>query len=389
MDTLRSEGFDGPLAVVDADPDAPYDRPPLSKQVLAGEWDPSRSALRDADGLSKLNLDWQVPRRATRLHSAERTVVLDDGTTLRYERLLIATGLIPRSLPQAAGLRGVHTLRTLGDALSLRAAFASARQVLVIGGGFLGAECAATARKAGLEVTLAYPESLPLERALGSSVGKRIAALHEAKGVHLLSSVLPEELLHTRGIVQGARLSNGSVVTADVVVLAIGSVPSTAWLESSGLDLRNGVLCNEHGEAAPGIYAAGDVASWFHPLFGRHLRLEHRTNALEQGCVAARNMLGGRHELADTPFAWTDQYELRIRMYGICSANATVELEAVGDTAFLARYVRDGKLVGIAGAGAAGRLRLLQSELDDTLKANARDNRRSSTTPRIDGVHPV
>ncbi|CAB4895063.1 unannotated protein [freshwater metagenome] len=334
-DTLRNEGYEGSIIVVDPSTEIPADRPPLSKQVLAGEWPPEKAQHRAAARVPDLDLDLRLGVAATALDAASRSISLSDGSLISADGIVLAMGATARRLPgdQPAG---VHVLRTLDDCLSLRAELEKMpARVAVIGAGFIGAEVAATCRGRGLEVTMIEAAPVPLGRVLPGDLGAFITDLHRSHGVEVILGVGVEGLEITSEVggsehVSGVRLSDGRVVEADVVVVGIGVVPNTAWLEGSGLRLENGVSCDATCSAAPGIVAAGDVASWPNPLYGEVMRVEQWENAVEQGEYAARRLLAEiRHEELPAPFAtipwfWSDQYDRKIQMAGRPSASDEV-----------------------------------------------------------------
>ena len=294
IETLRNEGFEGRVTLIGAETRQPYDRPPLSKKVLAGEWEPERIALRRDGDLGSLDVDARLGRTATGLDVDERVVTVDDGERVPYDGLVIATGATVRRLPDQPELDGVYMLRTLDDCLALRAALtAGSPRVVVVGAGFIGAEVAATARGLGCEVTVLEALPVPLARALGPRMGLACAELHGDHGVELRLGVGVAAIEGTARVEQ-VRLTDGSVVPADVVVVGIGVAPATGWLEGSGLELRDGVVCDATLAAGPpGVYAAGDVCRWPNALFDEEMRVEHWTNAAEQG--AARGPQPARH----------------------------------------------------------------------------------------------
>lgn len=368
-ETLRAEGYQGRLTLVGAEPHLPYDRPPLSKQVLAGHWPAERTAFRPADGYAELAAELVLGNAATGLRVGERAVSLADGSQLRYDGLIVATGLRPRRLPAVEGLDAAYVLRTLDDALALRAALTEpgVERVAVIGAGFLGTEIAASARGLGLEVALIDPRPVPLGAQLGHEIGALAARLHAARGVEVLGGTGVQRVLTAGGgRVTGVLLDDGRAVPADVIVLAVGSVPETGWLAGSGLASGEGVLCDEYCRAAPGVFAAGDVAAWIDPRQGRRTRLEHRMHATEQGAAAARNLLAensGAKSGAGTamtafspvPYFWSDQYDVKLQVVGTAAADARVLLEpgavqpgpGAGDRgSFTAVYVRDDRVIG-------------------------------------------
>jgi NADPH-dependent 2,4-dienoyl-CoA reductase/sulfur reductase-like enzyme len=366
-ETLRRRGYDGTLTLIGDEPHPPYDRPPLSKQVLAGSREPDRVVLRDEPALAGLGVDLLLGRPATRLDVADRRVLLADGSGVGYDALVIATGVAPRRLP-GTNLTGVHVLRTLGDALSLRARLLAGPKVVVVGAGFLGAEVAATARGMGLDVTVADPLPVPMHRQFGERIGTLIAELHRDHGAGLRCGVGVARFRSADGRVVGVELADGSVLDADLVVLAVGAVPATGWLAGSGLSLGNGVECDDRCQAGPGIYAAGDIASWPNPHFGVRMRLEHRVNATEQGIAVAGNVLGDDKPFAPVPYFWTDQYDTKIQAYGMFPPDAEFRILSgdPGARRFVAAYGRHGTVTGVLGWNAVPReLRALRQLVVD------------------------
>ncbi|MEE4420127.1 NAD(P)/FAD-dependent oxidoreductase [Streptomyces bugieae] len=367
-EALRRFGWTGPLALIGDEPHLPYDRPPLSKQLLHGTWDPERLLLRTQEQLDPLGLDLRLGTRATGLDVAARTLTLDDGERLDCAGVIIATGVAARTLPGADALTGVHTLRTLDDALALRGRLAGGgRRLVVVGNGVLGCEAAAVARELGHEVTLVGQDPVPMAAAVGTAVGELLAEEHRARGVTLRTGVV--DGFDTEGTtVSAVRLADGgggvTRLAADTVLLAIGSTPAVGWLgDDPALDTTDGLRCDAYCAAAPGIYAAGDVARWEHPVHGRPLRIEHRMNATEQGMAAARNLLAElaadgadpqeRRPFAPVPYFWSDQYDLKIQAYGPTAGADRVEtpvLDRAGRRV-LALYGREGRAVGVLAAG--------------------------------------
>ncbi|MFH9662197.1 NAD(P)/FAD-dependent oxidoreductase [Streptomyces sp. NPDC017248] len=363
-ETLRRKGYDGRLVVVGDEKHLPYERPPLSKQVLTGEWDEDRTAMRDTASLEECALDLRLGVRATGLDAAARRVTLDDGAVLGYDGLVIATGVRPRTLPGAGELSGVHTLRTLDDLAALRASLRAGGTVAVIGSGPLGMEVAASLAKGGAHrVTVVTDEPVPMERVFGAEVGTLLARVHRGKGVTLRTGQTVTGLAGARGAVTGVELASGETVPADTVVVAIGSTPNTEWLADSGLTVDRGIHCDAYSAAAPRVYAAGDVAHWHHPVQGERVRTEHRINATEQGAVAAHNLLAEldgtpeqRGEYAPVPYFWSDQYALKLQAYGLLHGADRVELRYadLGDPdrpRVVAFYFRQGLLRGVLGTG--------------------------------------
>jgi 3-phenylpropionate/trans-cinnamate dioxygenase ferredoxin reductase subunit len=365
-EALRDRGYGGTLTLIGDERHVPYDRPPLSKQILAGTWQPDRIALRGNDALAKLDADLLLGRSAVGLDMATRQVLLDGGDRIGFDSLVIATGVTPRSLP-GADLAGVHLLRTLDDALSLRAHLLSRPAVAVVGAGFLGAEVAAVARGMSLEVTLINPPLVPMHRQFGHRIGELVGQLHTDHGVSLRCGAGVRRFLGAAGRVIGLELTDGSKLEADLVVVAVGASPSVDWLADSGLPQGNGIACDTHCQAAPGIYAAGDIASWHNDHFGARMRLEHRMNATEQAMAVASNLLGANRPFAPVPYFWTDQYDARIQAYGIFPADAdiTVLHGRLTDRKFVAGYGHQGKVVGVLGWNSPRALRQLRQLVVD------------------------
>lgn len=346
---LRGAGYGGRLVMVGAETHHPYDRPPLSKQVLAGAWEPDRTALR-TQPYEDLDLDWRLGCHAAALEVAERAVILSHGERIEFTGAVLATGAIPRTLPDTPPLAGIHVLRTLDDCLALRAELEHNPRVVVVGAGFIGAEVAATCRGRGLEVTVLEALPAPMVRGLGPALGDALGALHRDEGVDLrLRTAVAGFEGHQR--VERVLLGDGTTIPADVVLVGIGVRPATDWLDGSGLTIEDGVVCDETCAAAPGIVAAGDVARWPNPLFdGESMRLEHWTNAAEQGVYAAQRLLNPDSvaPFAPVPFVWSDQYDVKIQVAGRVRGDDRIEI-VDGDVAerrFVAAVGRDGRLVG-------------------------------------------
>ena len=349
-EALRRGGYGGQLTLVGAETHfPPYDRPPLSKQLLAGTWDLDKVQLRTDDDL---DLDLKLGRRATSLDTRNRRLMLDGGEELSYDGLVIATGAQPRHLPAAADHGGVFVLRTLEDCLALRDALAGSPRVAVVGAGFIGCEVAATCRQLGLDVTIVEFLPLPLVRVVGPVIGNVCADLHRDHGVKL---VLGVGVAGVEGHHQVERLAlaDGSSVEADVVVVGIGVAPATDWLEGSGLTLDNGIVCDETCAAVgvDGVVAAGDVARWPNRRFGEIMRIEHWTNAAEQAEAAAATLLAGpeaAQPFAPIPYFWSDQYDVKFMSVGMIGPDDEVEIVegSVEERKFIATYTRAGRLVG-------------------------------------------
>ncbi len=323
-ETLRSDGFEGEVVVVGAEPHRPYDRPPLSKKVLAGEWEPDRIQLRQPDSFDELDVEWRLGLAATGLDPDAGILHLSDGTDVSFDGCIIATGAACRRLPEQGRHGHVHELRTLDDAMRLRADLSAGdHHVVVIGAGFIGLEVAATAKQLGNRVTVLEGAPAPLIRGLGEEMGAAVGALHAERGVDIRCGVQVDRL-HENGVL----LADGELIESDLVVVGIGVVPATAWLDDSGLELRDGVVCDEtlnarraDGGLRPGVYAAGDVLRWPNSLFDEEMRIEHWTNAAEQGAAAARNLLAASRgeepeAYAPVPFFWSDQFDIRVQFLG-------------------------------------------------------------------------
>jgi 3-phenylpropionate/trans-cinnamate dioxygenase ferredoxin reductase subunit len=350
-ETLRREGFAGEITMVGDEPHLPYDRPPLSKQVLSGVWEPERVQLREKIFYPQNDIQLRLGTAATGLDTEAHEVLLGDKR-IEYDKVVIATGVQPRQLPGHNTGGGLHVVRTVDDAIRLRRAFDKPATFVVIGAGFLGCEAAASARKQGLDVTLVDPLPHPMVRQFGPYVGNLIAELHMAQGVKVETSV-PVDYVESDWTdrVTGVKLHNGTTIPADLVLVAIGATPATDWLAGSNVPVDNGVLCDEYLMAAPDVYAAGDVASWHHRKFGQRMRVEHRMNATEQGMAVARNLLGAETPFEPIPYFWTDQFDEKLAAFGLLGADAEVTIEHgdPADNKFIAHYRHNGELTGVFG----------------------------------------
>ena len=322
---VRHEGHTGPVVIVGEEIHAPYDRPPLSKQLLSGKWEVERTHHHTPDAHDALGLEFRLGRRATALDTRTRTVACSDGTELAYDGLVIATGAATRSLPGTEGMPGVWMLRTLDDCLGIKAGLAAAGddpRVVVIGAGFIGSEVAATCHGMGAQVTLLEAYHTPLARVLGDEMGRACADLHLANGMDLRCNITIDHLESDPGGPDPVVvwLDDGTRLPADVVVVGIGVTPCVDWLASSEITLENGVVCDGALFAADRVVAAGDVANWLRQSTGRPTRVEHWTNAAEGGPAAARNLLAGSAAAVaydPVPFFWSDQYASKIQMIGL------------------------------------------------------------------------
>ncbi len=350
-EALRRHGYAGRLTLVGDESRLPYDRPPLSKEILRGARDEASLALAKPEAFAALALDLRLGCAAASLDLGERAVVLENGEWLRFDGLVIATGATPRRLPATPPLAGIHVLRSLEDCLRLRADLERSPRVAVVGAGFIGAEVAASCRQRGLAVTLVETLPVPLGMAVPREIGETLAAMHADAGVTLKCGVRVAGFTGSARV-EGVQLEGGEKIVADVVVVGIGVTPETRWLESSGLPLGNGVLCDETLAAgAPGIVAAGDVARWHNPLFGESMRIEHWTNAVEQGAAAAERLLAGptgAKPFAPVPFVWSDQYDRKIQLAGRVSPQDEMQIVdgTLAERRFVALFGRAGRLIG-------------------------------------------
>ncbi len=358
---VRKSQFTGPVTIVSDEAHLPYDRPPLSKDVLQdSDKGIADVELKPADFYADSDITLRLGSAAQSLDTAARSVTLADGTVLGYDELVIATGLVPKRIPSLPDLVGIRVLRSLDDALALRHHAASARRAVIIGAGFIGCEVAASLRKLGVDVVLVEPQPAPLASVLGEQVGQLVARLHRAEGVDLRTGVGVAGVRGDAGAVTAVELSDGTVVDADLVVIGIGSRPATDWLAGSGVDLAdkdNGVLCDEVGAtSAAHVWALGDVAAW-RDATGHQVRVEHWSNVAEQARVLVPAMLGVEiPALTVVPYFWSDQYDVKIQCLGEPEPGDVVHLVSDDGRKFLAYYERDGVLVGVVGGGMPGKV---------------------------------
>jgi 3-phenylpropionate/trans-cinnamate dioxygenase ferredoxin reductase subunit len=346
-ETLRTEGFDGRIVLIGDEAVRPYERPPLSKAYLRGEKGFDSAAVHDEGFYDANAIELRTSTVVTALDTDRSEVTLASGERIRHDQLLLATGTSPRRLSTpGAELSGVHYLRQLVDADALRQVLTASRQVVVIGAGWIGSEVAASARQLGAEVTMIDPGSVPLERVLGPEVGAVYRDLHAEHGVEMHFGVAVESIRGTTAV-EGVRLTNGTVLPAEVVVVGIGVTPRIELAQAAGLVTDNGIAVNEYlATSAPGVYAAGDVANAFHPLYGTRVRLEHWSAALNQGPTAAMNMLGEPTVYDKVPYFFSDQYDLGMEYRGW--APVWDEVVFRGDPAtrqFIAFWLRDSRVV--------------------------------------------
>lgn len=346
---LRAQGFDGEVVVVGDELRRPYDRPPLSKDFLAGKIEADVLNLESAD--DDLRAGWLLGSPAVALCPGTREVVLAGGARVRSDAVVIATGARARALP--GNLAGVHVLRTIDDAVALRSELLPGAHLVVIGAGFIGGEVAATAKALGLDVTVVEAMAAPLAGPLGAEMGAVVSGLHEAHGVTLRCGVGVRGLVGSERV-EGVELADGTLLPADVVVVGIGAVPNIEWLADSGIALGNGIECDHQGRTSiPGIIAVGDCAAWHDPRLGRSHRVEHWTGAMERPAIAVAALLGGdgwsEGRQVGIPYFWSDQYDVRIQFAGHAAEadSVTIEEGTVESHDLLAVYRRGDVPVGV------------------------------------------
>ena len=351
---LRRSEYAGPITIVSDEDHLPYDRPPLSKEVLRSETDDV--TLKPAEFYDENDITVLLGTGAGSVDTAAQTITLSDGTELGYDELVIATGLVPKRIPSFPNLEGIHVLRSFDESLALRQQAASARNAVVVGAGFIGCEVAASLRGLGVDVVLVEPQPSPLASVLGEQIGSLVARLHRAEGVDVRCGVGVAE-------VQGAEkvekvvLGDGTELDADLVVVGIGSHPATEWLEGTGIEVDNGVVCDAAGRAsAPHVWSIGDVASWRHTL-GHQVRVEHWSNVADQARALVPAMLGQDAPAAvSVPYFWSDQYDVKIQCLGEPEAGDVVHIVEDDGRKFLAFYERDGVVAGVVGGGMPGKV---------------------------------
>ncbi len=360
VETLRAEGFAGGITLVGEELHLPYDRPPLSKQVLAGTWPPEKAVLADRHRLGELGTDQRFGQRAVALDAEACRVTLADGSVLESDAVIVATGARPRALPGTDGVPHVHVLRTLDDAEAIRhriLAVGPGCRVVVVGAGFIGSEVASTANDLGCTVHVLEAMATPLAPALGEVIGAACATLHGRHGVDLRTGAAVASIA-AAGDEVAVSLADGSSIAADLVVVGIGVVPNTEWLDGSGLEVRNGVVCDAGLFAADAVTCAGDLArwSWRRPGGTEESRIEHWQVAADAGFAAARHLLAGRAAAPPfdpVPYFWSDQYGIRIQMLGHPDPadEVAVVAGALDQEKFAACYGRDGHLTGVVAIG--------------------------------------
>ncbi|WP_165492169.1 NAD(P)/FAD-dependent oxidoreductase [Egibacter rhizosphaerae] len=340
---LRDRGFDGSVVIIGDEPNPPYERPPLSKTYLSEHAAADELTLLDADRAAELELTIRTGERADALDRGAGEVVLESGHRIAADAVLLATGGTARTLPRLSG-EHVHTLRTRADAERLRATLGSAERLLLVGFGFVGAEVAATARAFGVEVTAVEVDGHPFARVLGGEVAEALLSRHREAGVDLRTRTTVEACDPTReGVL--AELSDGSRVEATAVLVGVGMAPSTGLAADAGLDVDDGVVCDASGRSSlPGVWAAGDVARWEHPLHGA-VRVEHYDTALRHGEVVAASILGGSETYEEPHWFWTDQHEQRLQVAGVTADADDVVVHGPDHEGRLLAFYRSGEVV--------------------------------------------
>jgi 3-phenylpropionate/trans-cinnamate dioxygenase ferredoxin reductase subunit len=350
---LRRSAFDGSITIVGAEGHLPYDRPPLSKQVLRSELDDVTLKPREFYDDNKITL--ALGCAVGSLDTGAQTVTLDDGSQLEYDDVVIATGLVPRRIPSFPALPGIHVLRSFDESMALREEAGAARRAVVVGAGFIGCEVAASLRGLGVDVVMVEPQPEPLASVLGEQIGALVSRLHRAEGVDVRTGVGVDSVTG-RDRVEKVALADGSELDTDLVVVGIGSRPATDWLEGSGVEVDNGVVCDRVGRTnAPHVWALGDVASWQNAT-GHQARVEHWSNVAEQARVLVPSLLGQElpSNLVVVPYFWSDQYDIKIQCLGEPEADDVVHLVEDDGRKFLAYYERDGVVAGVVGGGMPG-----------------------------------
>jgi 3-phenylpropionate/trans-cinnamate dioxygenase ferredoxin reductase subunit len=385
--TLRGEGFDGPLILIGDETELPYERPPLSKDYLMGNAAKGKLFVHPREWYGENDVDLRLGTTVTRIDRGAHEVTLSDGERLGYARLLLTTGSSPRPLDvPGADLDGVHYLRRIADSDALKSVFAAASRVTVIGAGWIGLETAAAARTAGVEVTILEMAELPLLRVLGPEVARVFARLHAEHGVDLRFGVSVAEITGGKGKADGVRLADGTRIDADAVIVGVGIAPNAGLASDAALTVDNGIVVDAQLRSSdPDIFAAGDVANALHPLYGKHLRVEHWSNARHQPRAAARAMLGQEVSFDRVPYFFTDQYDLGMEYAGYVDPGGYDEVVFRGDVPgreFIAFWRADDGRV-LAG------MNVNIWDVNDTLAELVRSGRQVSTDELRDPSVPL
>ncbi len=358
---LRRSEYAGAITIVSDEDHLPYDRPPLSKEVLRAETDDV--TLKPAEFYAENNITVLLGNGAKSVDTEAKTLTLADGSQLGYDELVIATGLVPKRIKSFPDLPGIHVLRNFDESLALRKEAATASRAVVVGAGFIGCEVAASLRKMGVDVVLVEPQPAPLASVLGQQIGDLVTRLHRAEGVDVRCGVGVSDVSGDDRV-RKVTLSDGTELDADIVIVGIGSHPATEWLEGSGLEIDNGVVCDEGGRtSAPNVWAIGDVASWRDDVGGQ-VRVEHWSNVADQARVLVPTMLGQEPPAAvSVPYFWSDQYDVKIQALGEPEATDTVHIVEDDGRKFLAYYERDGVVVGVVGGGFPGKVMKVRAKI--------------------------
>jgi NADPH-dependent 2,4-dienoyl-CoA reductase/sulfur reductase-like enzyme len=358
---LRRSEYPGAVTIVSDEDHLPYDRPPLSKEVLRAEVDDV--TLKPASFYEENDITLRLGNGVRSVDTAAQTVTLADGSELGYDELIIATGLVPRTIPSFPDLEGIRVLRSLEESMALREHAGSAQQAVVVGAGFIGCEVAASLRGMGVNVVLVEPQPTPLASVLGEQIGALVTRLHQAEGVDVRCGVGVDQVQGTDHV-EKVVLSDGTELDADLVVVGIGSKPATDWLDGSGIEVDNGVVCDGVGRnASPHVWAIGDVASWRHPV-GHQVRVEHWSNVADQARVLVPAMMGKAIPgTVSVPYFWSDQYDVKIQCLGEPQADDTVHVVEDDGRKFLAFYERDGVVAGVVGGGMPGKVMKVRSKI--------------------------
>jgi 3-phenylpropionate/trans-cinnamate dioxygenase ferredoxin reductase subunit len=383
---LREEGFDGPVVLIGDETERPYERPPLSKEYLLGKAEREKIYVHSESWYADNDVELRLGVQVTGIDPAAHEVVLADGSRIGYARLLLTTGASPRRLPvPGADHDGVLSLRGVADSDRIKSVFQGASRIAVIGAGWIGLETAAAARLAGVEVTILEAAELPLLRVLGPEVAEVFAGLHRAHGVDLRFGVQVSEIISAGGRVRGVRLADGGHVEADAVIVGIGASPNSQLAEAAGLETGNGIVVDAGLRSSdPDIYAAGDVANAYHPLLGKHIRVEHWANALNQPTAAARAMLRQDVNYDRVPYFYTDQYDLGMEYSGYVEPGGYEEVVFRGDVErreFIAFWLSDGRVL-------AG-MNVNVWEVNDTIEALVRSGQMVDTARLADLSVPL
>jgi 3-phenylpropionate/trans-cinnamate dioxygenase ferredoxin reductase subunit len=349
-EALREQGFGGRLVLLGDEPDAPYERPPLSKDYLQGKVARDSLFVHTPDWYTRNDVELRLSTTATGIAPDSKHITLHDGELIEYEKLLLTTGSTPRHLPiPGAELDGVHYLRRVGDSERLRELFTTASRLVIIGAGWIGLEVAAAARTAGVDVTILETAALPLLRVLGSTIAPVFAALHREHGVDLRLGVGVQEITGDGHRATGVHLADGTRIDADAVLVGVGATPNTGLAEQAGLTVDNGIIVDAALRSSnPDVYAAGDVARAYHPLLQTHIRVEHWANALNQPATAAAAMLGREATFDALPYFYTDQYDLGMEYVGYAEPDGYDQVVVRGDLdtrEFVAFWLNEGRLL--------------------------------------------